>query len=251
MKLPLSNWNGSAVIQENRDFALVDATTGGIILPDSYSIDYTLGVITFIDADGATPGLQAHIIYPNSAVRDVIDLAGRTVRALYEVNNEWSIQPTKAASFYTPSYVAPLAGQFYVGGSSASPGGSARRIYFPAMDVGQRISFATIWYRSSADALLHQMQDVDFVVRNSPADPIGLPYIDLAENDANATGVDATVYGYAVRGVKGASIKVRVLYNISSFALTDQTDKNGQALDRFRGQYHQSITESFIQGGGQ
>ena len=98
------------------------------------------------------------------------------------------------------------------------------------------------------------LRDQDFVIRNTPADPLG-PYVDITDVDGTATTLDfygnpyGSAYGYAVRRVKGASVAVRVLWNPSFFSITSDSATNMQALDRWGRDWRRTTVETFLQRG--
>ena len=99
--------------------------------------------------------------------------------------------------------------------------------------MGRKVVIGEVYYRDGGGNL-KILRDQDFVIRNTPADPLG-PYVDITDVDGTATTLDfygnpyGSAYGYAVRRVKGASVAVRVLWNPSFFSITSDSATNMQA----------------------
>lgn len=72
---------------------------------------------------------------------------------------------------------------------------------------------------------------------------LGLAYLDISTKLPGAT-FDATL-GYAVRRVRGASMKVRVLWNPASFRLSNDTADNYNRLEEWMRSYRRIETQSF------
>jgi hypothetical protein len=230
---------------ETRDFLLMDMETGGLYTPDSFTLDKSLGLLTFVDA---TPGgtLQSRLILPGQAVPITVDSGGRAVRALYQANGEWAVQVLPAPSWFSVTYSQPSVAQYYVGGSSGA-GGAPTRIYFPINDIGRKVVIGEIWYRDGGGNL-KSLNDQDFVIQNAPLDPLG-PYVDIATVDPNAAAFDFAQYGYAVRRVKGASVAVRVLWNPSVFTLIGDQNENNSRFDRWAQDWRRTVVDTFLQRG--
>jgi hypothetical protein len=166
------------------------------------------------------------------------------------LNGEWAVQVMKAPSQYSRSWDAPGVAQFYVGGSNASLSnpGNSRRIYLPWNDLGKKVSVETIYYRRTGDDLNlapREMNGQDFVI-SSDTDSFG-PFIDIQSVDPDAAYIDLSYYGYGARNVKGASISVRVLWNLSSFKLTGDSAENMRRFNVWMGEWRKSETETYLQ----
>lgn len=241
-------------------FMLLDMDTGGILLERNAGgqrlirVDRLLGVITFLDSDGdPSNGLQGEVQLPGAISGTPIDLRGRAVRALYSSKGEWAVQVMKAPSQFSITYGIPGVAQYYVGSSNPLVGGSATRIYFPVIDVGKKVSIGEIWY---LDAIGNQkvMSSQEFLIRNTPADPLGVPFVDITSADPDAVQFDLRDSslggrGYAVRRVKGASIVVRALTNRSFFKLGGDTADNLANFDKWMRTWKKITTESYLQRG--
>lgn len=241
LDVPVADGSGGF---ETRDFLLLDLETGGVYTPNSYSVDKSLGLVTFRDTNAA-PGLQMQLILPGSVAPIEANASGRAVRALYQGNGEWSVQVMKAPSLYTITYSAPGVAQYYVGASTVA-GGNPTRIYFPLIDLGRTVVIGEIWYRDSGGTL-HSIQDQDFVIQSSPADPLG-PFVDITTVDPTAVAFDFS-HGYAVRRVKGASVAVRVLWNPEFFTLSADLADNNLRFAQWQQAYRRTLVETFLSRG--
>lgn len=240
---------------ENRDFIVLDMETGGIVSKASLSIDYSIGLVTFIDSD-ANPanGVQIGIIFPGDAAPTVVTANGRAVRCLYSAVGEWAVQVMKAASSYRGVLGTPGVAEIYAGGSGqyflGSPlaaGESLTRIYFPPMDAGKKVTIGKIWYDTAGGGEPKQLLNQDFVITNSPADPaVGLPYIDIRTQAPDAISINYARYGYGVRSIRGASVSVRVLWNPTTFALINDETTNLENFERWGRNWRKIQTETFL-----
>lgn len=250
------------------DVVLVDLDTGGVYLYDatnpadpspsglivndrgvdptrsSYTVDKSQGRIVFNDFDrDPSNGIQLRLILPGTNDVVTVDAGGRAVRALYMANNEWSVQAFKAPSRYSRSWSRPSAAQFYVGNSS-SLGGISTRIYFPASDTGRSVTVDEI-YGTRNGAPVGPLS-VSGTLKTSATDPLGLPFLDVS---GQVDDLDASRLGFSVRGVKGASLAVRVLHNPSRFSLTSDPARNLRSFETWMQQWRRSSTETYLQRG--
>lgn len=250
------------------DVVLVDLDTGGVYLYDatnpadpspsglivnergvdptrsSYTVDKSQGRIVFNDFDrDPSNGIQLRLILPGTNDVVTVDAGGRAVRALYMANNEWSVQAFKAPSRYSRSWSRPSAAQFYVGNSSAL-GGVSTRIYFPASDTGRSVTVDEI-YGTRNGAPVGPLS-VSGTLKTSATDPLGLPFLDVS---GQVDDLDASRLGFSVRGVKGASLAVRVLHNPSRFSLTSDSARNLRSFETWMQQWRRSSTETYLQRG--
>lgn len=263
---------GEPATNDVSHFMLLDMDTGGTLLERSETltdggsprrlvqVNPLLGVITFLDRDrDPSNGLQAEVLLPGAANAVTVDLAGRAVRALYSSKGQWAVQVMKAPSQFYLTYGLPGVAQYYVGSSNPNVGGSATRIYFPRIDAGKKVSIGEIWYLDGGGNQ-HVMSSQEFVIRNTPADPLGIPYVDITSADPNAVQFDLRDSslggrGFAVRRVKGASITVRALYNRSAFKLENTGDANADGatnlenFDKWMRTWKKITTESYLQRG--
>lgn len=237
---------------ENRDFVLMDLDTGGIYAPTSYTVDYSNGTVTFVDLDNnQNNGLSASIFYPGMTTATAIDdVRGRSVRALYRANGEWSVQALKAASLYRPVSSTTLGvGQCYVGGSNPNVGiDRPTRLYFPPTDIGRKVVIGEAWYRDNGGAL-RSLADQEFLIRAPRPGELDLGYVDLTDR-APAVAFDFT-NGYAVRRVRGVSAEVRVMWNPSAMNLGADPAANLNALNTLMQSMRKSETETFLMRGDQ
>ncbi|HEY0868387.1 MAG TPA: hypothetical protein VGE01_13460 [Fimbriimonas sp.] len=235
-------------------FILQDMVTGGLIAERAYSggrqlvaVDKSLGLVTFFDANTSTPSIDAELLMPGATSTTYIPLANRPLRALYMANGEWSVQVLKAASTYHITFDVPGPGQYYVGGSNTAIGGLRGRIYFSPSETGRRVAFDELFVRDSS-GVQRQLLGQDFQIAIRNPDPTGLPSIDVREV-AGQNAVVSFVNGYPARGVKGASLAVRVLHNQATFSLTDDGATNIRRLEQWGRNWRRSTTETYIQRG--
>lgn len=245
--------NGETSDPRSDHFVLVDTETGGLVYEKDTSgrllvrVDKSLGLVTFNDSDNnAANGLTGQLRLPDGTTQSV-EMSGRNLRALYMANDEWSVQALKSAAIYRVTYARPAPAQYYVGGTNGALGGGATRVYFPVPDTGRKVSIGEIFYRDSNNNI-QIIESQDFVIGASPADPIGLPYIDIKEVAPDAVSFDFT-YGYAVRNIRGASIVVRVLWNPQRFALSGDNAQNMRRLDEWGRGWRRTVTETYLQRG--
>ncbi|HVL39446.1 MAG TPA: prepilin-type N-terminal cleavage/methylation domain-containing protein [Fimbriimonadaceae bacterium] len=248
------------------DFALMDLETGGIFLEFSatrtdngqprrlWHVDKSSGLLTFFDADqNLSNGLTQELVLPASAAAsDVDDARGRSVRALYQANGEWSIQILKAASRYRASDGAPGFGQFFIANADSAPGlvESNRadprnyRIYFAPMENGKKVTVGEIWYLDDAGQR-RSLQATDFLIRRDNQSP--LAFVDIRDVLGGSPIFDRWSYGYAARGVKGASVGVRVLWNPAFFSLGADAAQNYDRFEVWGQNWRRTNTETFLQ----
>jgi type II secretory pathway pseudopilin PulG len=250
----------------NPDFILVDVSTGGVVLFDpqdptrgSYLIDKSSGVVTFNDVDNDfSNGIQGYIgvRLPNGQwqLLPPQNMEGRPVRALFRAFNEWAVQPISVPTDYRLSWNRPNIGQYYVGGSNPLVGGDPYRIYFTDADINQTIMIQEAWFTN----VLGQPQVLEnqsFVVRRSAADPFG-PFIDIRDaiDPAILPGAGGGFNysrGYAVRSVRGSTLRVRATWNIGRFNLTGDTEENLVRFERWAQNWRTFSVETFSQRGEQ
>lgn len=265
--VPIPDGNGGT---RNVDVVLLDVDSGGIFLHDprnpgnpvpqpgvvndfldvdpnqtAYVVDKSAGLMRFADLDPATPGVQMRIILPGQAAPVTVNASGRKVRALYRGKGEWAVQVMKAASRYQVVLGRPSVSQCYVGASTTF-GGQPTRIYFPGQDTGKKVTIGEIWYTNGA--VVQTLRDVDFLITNSPADPLGLPYIDIRSVDSQATSFDFS-NNYAVRRVKGSSVAARVLWNPATFRLTNDSAANLSAFEAWGRNWRRVTVETYLEKG--
>lgn len=241
------------------NFVLVDMETGGVfyeVNPTApgqaiITVNKSTGVVTILDSDNnPADGITGALLLPDgTTITEQMD--NRAVRALYMVNQEYSVQVLKAAAQYTmvntPGNLS--VGQFYIGGTAPAGTpvvGSPWRIYFPQCDNGRKVTVGEVTYLSSADSLVHQMYGQDFIIQNRINDTLGLPSIDLTQVDPNATAVTFQ-NGFGARGIKGDSVDVRVLWNPTTFHLLPDSGANLNNLLTWGQAWRISSNETFLQ----
>lgn len=261
---------------KTEDMVVVDLESGGLIMGNAendpnapgypqnptsaWQADKSNGVLQFRDIDGnAANGLSANIVFPTgdplnpwSAPVLVPDISGRNVRTLYMGIGEWSAQPFKAARNYRISFALRAnglgPGECLVGGTpdaSGVPQGNPSRIYFPLNDLGQRVLIGEIWYTTATGPRSFDEQEWPVTgienVRGT----------DLAYLDITTRGGTVFDYAnnYAVRRVRGASVKVRVLWNPSTFLLSTDDVANYNSLEEWMRNWRRTEIEGFRPGG--
>lgn len=248
----------------NTDFLLIDVETGGVFMPNTYKVDYSAGVLTFVDLDNnqANNRLASRVIFPvdnanpwSGPVINIDDVRGRSVRALYMATNEWCAHVMKAPQRYRETGINVAAtlqtGEYFVGGQldiNGVPIGRPTRIYFPKGAVDQKVIVGEIHYVDAGNNLV-TLNEQEFTVRGG-VDALGLPFIELLDIDPNAVSFDYR-YGYAVRRVRGASLEVRVMWNPASFRLGNNPAANMQELEKWMRNWRQTRTETFLVTGQQ
>jgi type II secretory pathway pseudopilin PulG len=254
------------------DAVLVDTETGGVILgnlpndpnapgypqnPDSgWMADKSSGVVTFRDTDDdPSNGLTVLMRFPTgdpdapwSPPVVVPDVRNRPVRLHYMGVGEWAVQPIKAARSYRV--------EVYPDGSPVSPGEcqvvpsdapnfvreDATRVYFPVSDVGQQVVVGELWTLGARNLPVVRYDQV-FQVRG----PVSVRGTDVAYIDVGGQ-LDFS-QGYAVRRVRGASIKLRVMWNPTQFKLGADQVANYNALELWLRSTRVTETEAFQVGG--
>lgn len=239
---------------ENRDFILMDMSTGAIYSKQSVEVDYSAGVIEIKDYDNdPTNGVQARMRYPGG-LPVTVDAGGRNVRAFYQGTGEWALQVTKAASLYRQNVGNPGAGQYYPGGSSQfffgvpfAAGEGLTRIYFPPMDAGKKVTIGELYYDVVGGGEPRKITDQDFLISNSPADAaVGLPYVDIRTIAPDALSINYARYGYGVRNVQGSSLTVKAFWNPAFFNLTNDEAINLENVERWGRNWRRVQTDTMM-----
>jgi len=237
------------------NFVLVDLDTGGVFCEVNtnnrtqslITVNKNTGVVTINDIDGdSTNGITGELLLPDGTTMNV-QMDNRAVRALYMANQEYSVQVLKAASQYTVSATAAnlATGQFYMGGTVATVG-QPWRIYFPQSDNGRKVTVGEVTYLRNGDNFVHDLLAQDFLVKVRPGDALNMPSIDLTDVDPNATAISFQ-NGIGARGIKGASVAVRVLWNPTAFHLTPDGPTNMSKLNQWGQAWRKTTNETFLQ----
>lgn len=265
------------------DVVVMDLDSGGVILGNNvnsgdsaWSVNKTAGHISFRDVDNnPANGLSAYMKFPvvgGWSPRQLIpDITNRTIRVMYQGLNEWSVQPLKAARTYRVSRYLGAAGlspgECFVGGSldaNGTPVGSDRLLYFAPFDRGQKVIAGEIWLTMTTDQFGtfpltlndQELQIGDLTNLNggnlAVAD-VGQAAIDYWKNTHPTDNVQAVAFdwsrGYSVRRVRGASLKVRVMWNPGAFRLEADPVKNYNELDAWMRNTRRTENESLQIGG--
>ncbi len=246
------------------DFALLDEQTGGIILGNlpggifsSYFVEKKGGSITFIDLDAA-PGIQGYltVIQPDGSwsAPQLVTMDGRAVKAYYMVQGEWAVQTLKPARSYR---IAPgvgpsglSAGECFVGQTEMADGsryGNANTLYFPLSDLGHRVVISEL--RAESGASYTTIRDQEFHINSTQV--LGGVLHATVNLGSRLSGGDLSwdQAGYAVKGVRGSSLRVRVLYNPERFSLLPDAQDNFNQLEKWMRETRSIETEGFLQGG--
>lgn len=242
----------------SQDFVLLDLATGGVVAgntspgqPGCYFVDKSNGTVQFRDTDGTDAfAITGRIWLPNGNYGGWTDsgpmeLAGRKVQALYMATGEYAVQMLKASSSYGIVYPTNpnqlVAGQTYQGGSNGW--GQPNRLYFPLIDSGQKVTIREAWISGPDGPVIRSR-----AYKIAGIEAIGgvtLAYVQLPAGDV----FDSSRNGYAVRGVEGASIKVRSFYNPQRFQIVVDTAQNFENITRWTQFYRLTSTETFDAGG--
>jgi type II secretory pathway pseudopilin PulG len=234
---------------ETRDFILVDTETGGIYSPDSYAVNFSDGVIRFIDVEaGGT--LTSRIYWPGATTPELLqNVSGRAVRALYMARNEWAVQPVKAASVYNITFnPGNLAYDQCFPGLSDGVSGRNDTVYFPLADIGKKVMIGEIWY-TDLSGQVKVLEDQEFTIQAPAQGELRLGAVRITERVAGAR-LDYS-NGYAVRRVRGAWLSVRVSYNNTSMPIGPDSAANLTELNRWIGSLKRVETETFLMKGDQ
>jgi type II secretory pathway pseudopilin PulG len=207
------------------DFLLVDLATGGVYSTTSYHVDKSKGIVSFIDSsNGSASGIQMNLYLPGATSSTSVIATGRSVRAFYQVNGEWTVQLLKAPA------------QYVIGGFSGLPGvgeclGTTGLLQFPWCDLGKKVTVGFL-SESGLDSTA-QADSLDCLITSSPGHT--LPYIALPTTAAVPTWV------------KGASISVRVMWNPDFFTLTGDEQQNLANFNVWMQGWRRTETQTFLQ----
>jgi hypothetical protein len=260
MGFEVPNEDGTAWDFEKRDVVVADLATGGIITKASaggFDVNYSIGMLHFnpvLVGPKNAQVLSLYEVFPstNSTSPVPVPISGLTLRVYYMANGEWSVQPLKAAANYQIVTASPpLSGQVYLAPpvSGSNPlSNNDPTIQFPNSDVGATVTIDQLWYDASNSAIPEVMYGQSFVVRPANAQhPV--PYIALTDIDPYATGADFS-NNYAVRGVKGLSLSVRVLWNPNPVTFsTTNTAGNISLFNTWEHGWRHVTTEGILQRG--
>lgn len=264
--------NGAGGNQE-LDVVVQDTETGGIYafnpaapndpVQTSYRVDKSIGSIRFADRNTATPELEVTLYNPVDWTPIQIDDArGRSVRVMYQSTQEYQVQVMKAAARYVGVAGIPGSGQCALG--ALGDPAQQTKLYFSNSDLGRSVSINEAYVLWDLDgpgggaATEVRKVSVSGAIKAPVAgDPVQLPYFDLDEvygpgwavswSNVDETGKSP---GYIVRGIRGASVAVRVLWNPQKFTLGTDAVANMNAFDRWGSSWRKSTTETFLQKGG-
>ncbi|MBC8064218.1 MAG: hypothetical protein H7Y17_05265 [Chlorobia bacterium] len=264
--------NGAGGNQE-LDVVVQDTETGGIYahnpanladpLQTAYRVDKSIGSVKFQDRDLSTPEMEVTLYRPDDWTPIQIDDArGRSVRVYYQSTQEYQVQVMKSAARYIGVSGIPGSGQCSIG-SLADPL-QATKLYFSNSELGRSVTINEAYVRWDLDGpgpgLTTEVRKVSVsgaIKAPNALDPVQQPYLDLSDvygagwavtwSDVDETG---KAPGYIMRGVRGSSVAVRVLWNPQKFSLGTDTTANMTAFDRWASNWRKATTETFLQKGG-
>ncbi|MCE9559390.1 MAG: hypothetical protein K8R88_10600 [Armatimonadetes bacterium] len=225
-----------------RDFLLVDLESGGIVMESAIQLDKSLGVVTV-----KTTGNDLNMIFSGpTSVPVHVDLAGRSLRALYMGRQEFAVQVSKAASEYIATDSASLGyKQCYMGNTGAFPVGNATEIYFPLCDIGKKVILGELWYWDGTATRSAFDQEFEIHPPHAGDAVTDMAHVDIQEIFPAATTLDFS-NGYAVRRVRGASVDVRVSWNPSFLKLGPTPADTMVNLDKWTQTTRKSDAENFL-----
>ncbi len=220
------------------------------------SVDKSRGSLTFRDALSGDTDASGNdpldvILIPPTGSPITVNSANRTFRVLYRARQEWAVQTLKGASQYTlvnslPSGANFMPDQAFVGDGSTSST-SKFRIYFPASQVGSKVTIDRIAY--TYDGVEKVLEGQDFVLRTGGNDTTSYAYADLSEvvSNADSSLQFSSRYGGApVQGIKGASVSVRVLWNPDALTLNSNSATNFTRIDQYNRGWRRSTTQTYL-----
>lgn len=182
----------------NPDFVAINLDNGQTLNQDpdnpDYRVDYTAGVVRVLNPE----------------------LRQSNLRFFYQASGNWAAQVVKPYELYSARLHPNISWkEYYVGDSNPDqPGvGSPKRIYFSLSEAGKSVLLEEV-HIIDANGEAQTLDGITAQISKSPeVGGINLCYIDLSS--ASPTGLqrlDSSVYGYAVRNVRGASLRARVVW---------------------------------------
>lgn len=242
------------------DVVVEDTETGGIYAYDpanlgdatrtAYTVDKSLGLVRFLDRNPATPELEVTLYDPVTWSRIQIDDArGRSIRVFYQSTQEYQVQVLKASSRYVGVSAIPGVGEVAIGNPAVAD--QASKIFFSWSELGRKVNIGEAYYYDGAN-VVGPVTFSGVITAPKPGDSVQQPSIDIRSVfDPAAVRLDGSKYGYAVRYVRGASVAVRVLWNPAKFTIGPDSNTNMKAFDKWGQNWRRSITETYLQKGGQ
>lgn len=269
MGFEVPNEDGTPWDFEKRDVVVQDLATGGIITKagaGGFAVNYSIGMLVFNPAQEQlqpTPAPTTPCLFETLPLTNVpvpVPVQGMTVRVYYMANGEWATQLLKSDSSYqlltnTSPASSPLPGQVFItapltpSGSSTTVTNSDPTISFPTVDVGATVTIDQIWYDASNSTIPELMSGQSFIVKAADHGHPSSAYITLTDIDPYATGEDFS-NNYSVRGVKGLSLSVRVLWNPNFLTYTQDSSTNvTQVFNQWAQGWRHITTEGILQRG--
>ncbi len=264
--------NGTGGTQE-LDVVVQDTETGGIYaynptneatlrdpFQTAYRVDRSTGTIRFQDRNASTSALEITLYNPvDWTPIEIPDARGRSIRVMYQSVQEFQAQVMKAADRYIGVAGVPGAGQCALG--ALGDPAQQTKLYFSNSELGRSVTIneAFVLWDVNGDGTADEVRKVSVsgtIKAPTALDPVQLPSLDLADvygaNVVSWSPTDETGKspGYIVRGVRGASVAVRVLWNPQKFNLSNDSAANMAAFDRWGSNWRKSTTETYLQKGG-
>jgi hypothetical protein len=233
------------------NFVLVDMQTGGIVYevdPNNtteqiLTVNKSTGLVT-VNSDGSGTGLMGYLAIPGTSGATAVNLAGRSLRALYRARQEFSVNLLKSAASYA-IVEAPTNGQPLGQGTVASiptlskPGGLV--LQFPTSDAHEQVVIDTvnyIDYTDSSHPSLNILNGQSFSIEIPPQG--GPPEI----NFTNVLPTSSKIT--SIQGIKGSSLVVQVLWNPNTFALGPSGTANIGLINSWEHGWRRNINQSNI-----
>jgi Tfp pilus assembly protein PilV len=261
MGFEVPNEDGTPWDFEKRDVVVADLATGGVISKNSsqggFDVNYSIGMLHFnpvlvqVQTLPAPPTLCLYEVLPdnNGATPVPVPISGLTLRVYYEANGEWASQPLKsAANYQLVTASPPLPGQIYVTPPTAPSPADLNAIEFPSCDIGATVTIDQVWYDASNSGGPEELQGQSFIVR-PPDRNHSTAYITIRDIDPYAINFDYS-NNYAVSGVKGLTLSVRVLWNPDPVRFDPvNINANLNALNMWGQGWRHITTEGILQRG--
>lgn len=193
------------------DFLVYDTTSGMVVPPSEYRVDYKEGLVVFSDAFGAAN-------------------AAGTFRFLYKAHGEWAVQVQKATSTYRRNRASQTGyDDYYLGYRyNADLGRDVPCIYFSLSEAGKTVSVRELTYvvATGSPVQVKTVRNVTFKINDNPANFVSLAgrtltYADVASRERFQDALywptgPTGAYPYPVEpivGMQGLSFRARVVWS--------------------------------------
>lgn len=209
------------------DFMVIDLSTGAVVPPSNYQVDYNEGIVTFTPTFG-----DAH--------------ASGTFRILYKAHGGWGLQVQKAVARMTQTYAFPPPfGQFTLGMHRKYAGDPDPHpvLYVSLSEAGKTISIRELWYLVAGSSTPQHASNETYRVRTraeliaagdnyETASGRPVTWIDLRDRHPDAVAWATGAALATVSGVEGVSFKTRVIQDSGSHVT--QTQNGNVVRARYR-----------------